>query len=415
MDIRVSHSCPSCGAPVEMKESDRLSKCAFCGVQNYIVESELFRFVLPDKIPDHINDEDIIYFPYLRFKGAIYTCQGNNLEYKMLDTTYQGISDRLMAPSLGLRPQAMQVNLIDRRMSGRFLKRKETKRAVFKRAALMARAFSDVPNTVPYHRAFIGETISCVYLPLYIENGMVYDGILNVKLGKAEPWLEDEKNSRRFREEWEADFLATICPRCGATMQGQSDGIVMQCYNCESCCMQKNGKFVPVPYELIHSSLDNIVYLPFWRILLEATGINMRSLADLLTVTNQPIVVNRSHQEKKLEFWIPALNLRPKIFLSLAKNATLSQLKFPEGEKRMARPLYPVTLPLSEALQVLKTLLAETTLHRKEVLPKLPNLNFTVKQTSLTYLPFEDTGHDLVQTHSALSVASSVVKSGRKR
>ncbi len=61
MDIRISHACPSCGAPVEMHESDRLSSCAFCGVQNYIVENDLFRFVLPDKIPDHIEKEAIIY------------------------------------------------------------------------------------------------------------------------------------------------------------------------------------------------------------------------------------------------------------------------------------------------------------------------------------------------------------------
>jgi hypothetical protein len=141
----------------------------------------------------------------------------------------------------------------------------------------------------------------------------------------------------------------------------------------------------------------------------------MRNLADLLTVTNQPIVVKADHKEKELEMWIPALRLRPKIFLNLAKNATLSQLKFPEGEVGMDRPMHPVTLPLSEALQALKTVVAETTVHRKEVLPKLPQLSFSTLRTSLFFLPFEDTGHDLVQTHSALSVASSIVKSARKR
>ncbi len=413
MDIRISHSCPACGAPIEMKEGDRLCSCGFCDMQSYIVANELLRFVLPDKIPDHIDNRDIVYFPYMRFKGAVFTCRGNTIIAKMLDTTFQCIDERIAAPSLGLRPQAMPVSFVDQRLAGRFLRRRESEPKLFQRAALMSEAFSNPGGDPPYHRAFIGETVSCVYLPLYIENGMVYDGTVNKRLGAAGSWLTQEINWLRFREEWQPAFLATHCPQCGAAMQGESDALVMHCYNCESCCGEKNGKFVPVPYRIVSSAKKDTVYLPFWRIALEARGLNMRSLADLLTVTNQPVVVNSRHKEKNLELWVPAMKLRPKIFLSLAKNATLSQLKFPEGEKKMARPLSPVTLPLTEALQALKCVVAEITVHRKEVLPKLPILNFVVKQTSLMFLPFEDTGHDLVQYHSALSVPASVVKAGR--
>ena len=108
------------------------------------------------------------------------------------------------------------------------------------------------------------------------------------------------------------------------------------------------------------------------------------------------------------------MKLRPKIFLKLAKSATLSQMQFPEGEKRLEKPVFPTTLPLKEAVQSLKSIVAEATVNKKDVLPRLPALAFEIKHTSLTLLPFEDTGHDLVQEHSALAVASSIVQFGRK-
>ena len=49
--------------------------------------------------PEKIAREDIIYFPYLRFKGNIFSCQGHEIGYKVLDTTYQGITYK-SAPSV---------------------------------------------------------------------------------------------------------------------------------------------------------------------------------------------------------------------------------------------------------------------------------------------------------------------------
>jgi hypothetical protein len=286
MDIKISHNCPSCAAPMELVESDRVTLCSFCGVQNYMVNEGLLRYVLPDKIPEHIGPQDRRYFPYLRFKGNIFTCQDNELDYKILDTTYQGIKARFVAPSLGLRPQAMKVQFVSGTLPGTFLKRTERKAGIFRRAALMAEAFTGKMGNPPHHRAFIGETLSCIYLPLYIEDGRLFDGVLNVALGEVEPWLTDEQNLMHFKPEWQLSFLPTICPKCGSAMEGESDSLVLHCYNCASCSMEKNGKFVPVPFRLVKSDADNIEYLPFWRIKVTSTGIVMRNLADLLTVRN---------------------------------------------------------------------------------------------------------------------------------
>lgn len=414
MDLKISHSCPSCGGPVEMTEADRLTSCVFCDVKNYMVGTGLHRYVLPNQIPDHISFDKIFYFPYMRFKGNMFTCQGLELESKVLDTTHQGVDAKSLPLSLGLRPQAMKVDLVNKNHKGLFVRRKDTAVTILQRASLLADTVSELNEQVINHRAFIGESISCIYLPLYVENGMVYDGVLNRKIGIAESWLTNKKGSVRYQKEWAPKFLATICPQCGASMEGEPDSLIMNCYNCDSCWAEKNGKFVPVPFNLVESNSEQSVQLPFWRISAEASTIKMQTVADFLRATNQPVVVNWNHEERDLEFWVPAMKLRPKIFLKLAKSATLSQLKFPEGEKKLYKSVFPVTLPLKEAVQALKSIVAAATVNKKDVFPQLHALTFEIKRTSLTFLPFEDTGHDLVQEHSSLAVASSIVQSGRK-
>ncbi len=413
MELQISHPCPSCGGPVEMQEADRLTSCLYCDVQSYMVHSGLQRYVLPDQVPAHIAREKILYFPYLRFKGNMFTCQGMEVQTKVLDTTHRGLETDMLPLSLGMKPQAMKVALVSKALTGLFVRRQDTAIKVLQRAYLVEDTITEMNEQALNHRAFIGETVSCIYLPLYIENGLVYDGVLTRKIGRVEPWLTDKTTLVRYQQEWEPRFLATICPQCGASMQGEHDSLVMNCYNCDSCWTEKKGKFVPVPYMRLSPRKKNGLQLPFWRISVETNGIRMRTLADFLRATNQPVVVNWKHEEQDLEFWVPAMKLRPKIFLKVAKGATLSQLNFPAGEKKLRKPLFPVTLTLKEAVQSLKSIVAATTVNKKDVLPQLPNLSFEIKRTALVFLPFEDTGHDLVQEHSSLAIASSVVQTGR--
>lgn len=414
MDLKIRHNCPSCGAPVEMQEAQRLTDCSFCDVQQYMVDNGLLRYVLPSKDTRRNATGDTYYFPYLRFKGNIFTCQGNQIDAKVLDTTHRGVNTSMLPASLGLRPQAMKVSLVDAKCSGSFIRRKETAVTVLQRAALLAKAALPHEEAPLYHRAFIGETVSCIYLPLVIENDMVYDGVLDRLIGSTEQLLSEAPVTVPFQEQWQPSFLATICPQCGDTMHGEADSLILHCFNCQSCWAEKGGKFVPVPYRLVPGTGADLAYLPFWRISVETKGIDMRTMADLLTITNQPVVVNNHHRSRSLEFWIPAIKIRPAAFLKMARSATLSQIKYPEGERKLARRLHPVTLPLKEGIQAVKSIIAEMTVRKKSVLPALPKLSIAVRQTSLVFLPFEDTGHDLVQIHSAIAIASSIVRFGRK-
>ncbi len=145
-----------------MNEADRLTVCPYCEVQNYMAGSRMLRYVLPDTIPEHIDSRSIIYFPYLRFKGNIYTCVGKKVGCKVLDTTHQGLESRLLPPSLGLRPQAMKIAMVHKGLPGRFIKRTATPAAVLQRAEKLANSVIDSVEDTLYHRSFIGETVSCL-------------------------------------------------------------------------------------------------------------------------------------------------------------------------------------------------------------------------------------------------------------
>ena len=413
MDLIISHSCPSCGGPVEMDEADRLTVCPYCEVQNYMAGGSMLRFVLPDTVPDHIDRSSIFYFPYLRFKGNIYTCIGREVGCKVLDTTHQGLDARMLPPSLGLRPQAMKIVMVHKGMTGRFVKRSTSPAAVLQKAENLARSVIDSVEDQLYHRAFIGESVSCLYLPVYIDNDRLHGGVLNRVLGPAEDWFFDTDKLMDFNKHWLPSYLAMICPHCGDSMQGEPDSLIVTCFNCETCWAERDGSFARVGYELVEGRAED-TYLPFWRFEVTSTGIEMDSFADLLRVTNQPVVVRDAHHNRRLQFWIPALKIRPKVFITMAKGATLSQLKFPEGAVHLERNIKRPTLPMKEALQAVKSVLAETSMNKKDVLPMLSEMKLSAKDTRLVYLPFKDRSHDLVQRHSPLAVSKSVIRTARR-
>ena len=121
MDLTIHQNCPSCGAGIELHEADRLIRCPYCEVKNFMVTRGPLRFLLPDKAPWHIERSEMFYAPYLRFKGNIYYCKGKYQKYKVVDTTQQGMNARALPVSLGLRPQAMPVSLVTKEIQGTFL------------------------------------------------------------------------------------------------------------------------------------------------------------------------------------------------------------------------------------------------------------------------------------------------------
>ena len=378
-----------------------------------MVDRGPLRFVLPDRAPAHIDRREMFYAPYLRFKGNLYYCKGKYLKYRVVDTTERGVNSNVLPPSLGLRPQAMPISLVTDVVSGCFFRQTVKASTLLAKASQLTDIDSENIHASFYNRAYIGETLSCIYLPLYIEDGVLYDAVINTPLAHGGSAENLEEKSDRYQQAWKPHFLATLCPHCGDTLTGEHDSLVLSCQNCHSSWEEKEGGFHSINWQRVVSPHDHMVYLPFWKLRVRSTGVEMNQFADFLRMTNQPLVVQAVHEQMELVFWIPAFKLKPKTFIQLAKNMTVSQAKLPVGEQTMIKGMHPVTLERGEAVQALKSVLAAAALNKQRLLPRLPGMTFHTLASDLAYLPFFDRGHDFVQEQSGLSLAKSILRFGR--
>ena len=403
MAFTVEQACPQCGAPIEIEETDHLLRCPYCHVKNYLFAPDHFRFVLPHKAPE----KDIIYAPYVRFKGNVYLCQ-QTISHRIVDVTHPGTPVKGLPISLGLRPQAMKMKFLTPDMEGSFLKcslmTTEVLAKVGKRTSGPGRLF---------HRAYVGEVLSLIYLPLFVKENKVFDAVTNRPIFKIAKDQEVFGSARNNNPRWGLTFIATLCPRCGWNLDGERDSVVLVCRNCNTAWEALEGKFVRVSLAVVTCTGENIVYLPFWKITAGAKGVEINSYADFIRATNQPRVVQRRWENRDMSFWSPAFKIRPKIFLQLSKQLTIFQEDFETKEAIPKKDLFPVTMPQNEAAQTMKLTLAISAINKKKILPLLPGVSFTIRDSTLVYLPFTDMGIDMVQQHMRIGINKKALEFGR--
>ena len=416
MDLVVEQSCPSCGAPIVLHETDRLIVCPYCDVNNYMVGGGGLRFLLRAGCPAGIDPEDLLYLPYLRFKGCIYQCQGTEVRHAMIDTTRIAIAHDRLPMSLGLRPQAMQLIQGTAAIAGRFVPLQVQPESIFAQAVRLTALFKREESGQVRHRAFIGETVSRVYLPAFEKDDMVVDAVTERGImEQGHEWEKITATAVPFRRDWEPRFLSTLCPRCGASLHGEADALVLQCRNCETMWEEADGRFAAVEWGRVPGAAAADLALPFWKIMVSRDGGGvLQTYADFLRLTGQPVVIRAEDETRPLAFWIPAFKLQPAAFLQTAHYLTVAQKRLADGEPGSLPTAYPVNLPRREAVQALKSVLAAATLARKRLFPLLPALGLQAAAAALVYLPFEDAGHDLIQRQTGVVIGAAALRFGRK-
>ncbi|MCD4716235.1 MAG: hypothetical protein K8R45_05775, partial [Desulfobacterales bacterium] len=306
MGFTVEQDCPQCGAPVELDETDHLLVCPFCNVKSFLFAPNYFRLVLPHKSPN----EEIIYAPYLRFKGNVFFCKERSVGHRIVDITNLGLTLNGLPGTLGLRPQAMKMKFVTPDTEGSFLRFSLKASKILERAGRLSTGSS---SESILHRAYIGETLSLIYLPLYVKNNRLFDAVLNRAITELPGGREALEPSINKNPRWQLTFVATLCPQCGWNLDGERDSVVLTCSNCKTAWEASKGKFIPVKYQFVPGQGENTVYLPFWKISASAQGVEINSFADFIRLTNQPRVIGKDWETEDMSFWTPAFKIRPKV------------------------------------------------------------------------------------------------------
>jgi DNA-directed RNA polymerase subunit RPC12/RpoP len=406
MGFTIEQDCPQCGAPIDLKETDRLLSCPYCNVKNFLFSPGYFRYVLPHKP----GGKELIYAPYLRFKGSVFFCMGQSVGHRIVDITHIGMPLKGLPLSLGVRPQALKMRFVGPHTQGSF------QRFTLKASEILSKAGRLTTGSSKeklFHQTYIGETLSLIYFPLYVEGGRLFDAILNRPIAKLPPQGNVFEESGEKNPPWKVTFIATLCPRCGWDLEAKRDSMVLTCSNCNTAWEALEARFAPVDFLQVPGQGEDTIYLPFWKISAEVKGVGIHSFADFIRFTNQPRVVGKEQEKGGMSFWSPAFKIRPKVYLNLSKQMTLSQERFQMQKAIPKKKLYPINLPRKEAVQGLKVLLASSAVNKKKVLPLLPSAKFDIKKITLIFLPFTDQGHDMIQQDLGAAINKKTLEYGR--
>ena len=402
INFLIEHQCPQCGAPAIMEETERLFSCEFCRVKSYLAAEDVFRYMLPNNAG---TAKDIVLFPYWRFKGMLFAWAGNGIRHQFVDVSAQAVESQLFPVSLGLRSQALKLKFVTPETTGRFLKPTQTLADIEKN--FDDRFGKSLPKPVLHH-AQIGETISLIYAPFYIEN-RIHDAVLNRPIAASRNEDFDIEKWPTESPHWRIHFISTLCPDCGWDLEGEKDSLVLLCKNCTSAWYPVGKTFKKIRFGTHPIKEKQAVYLPFWSIRPEISGLSLSNYADLVQVANIPKVVQPGWKDIGFRFWVPAFKIRPKIFLQLSKNMTLSQLHKGLAEKLPEKRHHPITLPITEAIESLKVNLASFVKPKTRLADILLGIDIKAKGFVLVYVPFIEKHHELIQPDLQFAINKNVI------
>jgi len=407
MGLSAELGCPQCGAPVGLDEADHLVTCPFCKVTNFLTAPS-YHFVLPPKE----RGDEILFAPYLRFKGVVYCVGETEVLHRIADVTFRSLAMPALPLSLGVRPQAMRLRFAEPGM-GVFLKG----RATLKEAIDSVTRVLTQEAGVVRHLCSIGETVSRIYLPIALRHGQAFDGVTGDLLGRLPPEQDLFAAVRDPDYAWQPRALAALCPECGWNLVGDPSSVVLLCRQCDTAWQAAREGYGRVEVSGVmvqgEGGGEGTMALPFWRIeaVGEMEGAPLRSRADFARLTGQPYPRRPDWEEQPHAIWSPAFKVRPKSYLQAARQLTSLQPEI-AGLPALPRKTHPITMPLSEAVEALRLCLASTAYRKRECMVQLPALNLRVTKATLVFIPFDLTVHDLVQPALGVSVNRKALEFG---
>jgi hypothetical protein len=399
----IRQACPQCGAPVDVKDTERFLSCPYCRVRLFISPGGLARYVIP---PRGEMDGEIVYVPYWRLKGTRFTIGPTAVGHRIVDSTTRALDIAPLPFSLGLRPQALRLSFARPSEGVSFIRPalsvSSAVEAITGRIGRLAGEGTRAPL-----RKYVGEQRSIIYAPLGIDNGQVYDAVL----GRPVPNLQADLLQSLRREEtarWGVDYLPALCRKCGWDLAGEPGGLVLRCKGCES--FWHFGSAHPSSV-IVESDPEGGEQLPFWKVRVEGRGHVFGSYADLVRWANLPKVPLATWETEPAWFMIPAFKIRPDLFLRLAGQMTVSRIGHALRAGAGGR-LLPVTLSLDEASRSVRVVFAELASRKSKVLPTIAEMGFSVLESRLAYVSFDRQGTELVHDDLGVSLSAQALEHG---
>jgi len=403
---QIEHQCPQCGGPVLLDETDRLLDCRFCRTRLFMTAGAGFRYVLPPAADPAARE--LFFLPYWRLKGTAYACRTSGIAHRVFDATAPALDVSGLPRTLGVRPQAMKLKFWTPRQAGRVLEPGVTREAVIRTVAPQTAAEKDG------FLEFIGETASLIFAPVYFEKQRLFDGLLKRPLPVSAEQIDALTALLGTPQQPVAAvrFLPAQCPGCGWDMEGERDGLVMICRNCQAAWDGREGGWETVDFRVLPASAEDVFYLPFWRMQARLDGLQMDTFSDLIRFANLPKVVTPALSAAPLHFWAPAFKILPAQFLRWSRQLTACQ---PAEEGSATFPgtaCHPVTLPLSEALESIRITLAELASNKREALARLSGLRAEAGACRIVYHPFRIGRSELLHETLGLTLDRAALSYG---
>lgn len=205
-------------------------------------------------------------------------------------------------------------------------------------------------------------------------------------------------------------FVPVLCPHYGWDTDCARDSYLLACKNCNSFWRPRQEGLRKLGVLYLGGDSDEALYLPFWRVRADISRIRLDTYADFIKIANLTKFVKEDEAQTKFYFWIPAFKIGSHRFLQIANHVTLCQ---PKGKLERSMPeaqVYPVTLPMPEALKSLKTVLADFIRLPEINHPKLPGMVVEPKAGAVIYFPFHASGSEFIHPEYKVRVTRATLE-----
>ncbi|NCC23683.1 MAG: hypothetical protein EOM25_00585 [Deltaproteobacteria bacterium] len=393
-----------------MPETTRVFHCRFCQVRHFIDAGAHPSLLIE---PRHQVRGELVYVPYWRVRGmALVINDVHRVEHRLVDTSLAAVPFPGLPVSLGLRAQAMRLRFAEPGIPGRFLRPELRLEAV--RTILTVGhpgAGPDVSDRVSLPQSLIGDIVSLVHAPMDVRGDTVLDALSG---READPDLALVLSRAGSRDSLPVPgFLPAMCPVCGWDLEGPADSLALVCRQCQTVNIPHRGGLQAGGLSFLAEPGSGDLCLPVWEVTLTASDLALETFADLIRLTNLPMVVRPEHEARPLVFRIPAFKVNPPLFLRLAAQLTLFRGDSRPGRVPIDASFFPVTLPAREAFQASPMVLAHLAPNKRQVAPLVKENRFKLRSARLVHVPFSDNIAEYLQWDMNVSIQKQALIWGR--